>query len=78
MIEYIIPIVVIILPLYGIYWIKTKKDKSVGGGIFTGNALLKQFDNDEKKRAKAEIRYHKEVKKHEAEQGEDFPPDKNY
>ena len=75
MIEYIIPIAIIIFPLYGIYWIMTRKDKSVGGGIFTGNTLLEQFDNEEKKRAKAEIRFHKEVKKHEEEQGEDFSSD---
>jgi len=75
MIEYIVPFAVIMFPLYGVYWIVTRKDKSIGGGIFTGNSLLEQFDNAEKKRAKAEIRFNKEIRKYEAEKGEKFSED---
>ena len=68
MIEYIIPVVIVLILLYGIYYATITKNKSVGGGIITGNVLLEQFDNEDKRRAKAEIRYQKEVKK----QGERF------
>ena len=73
MIEYIIPVVVVVILLYGIYYIITTKNKLGGGGIITGNVLLEQFDNEDKRRAKAEIRYQKEVKKQGGEQGEGFP-----
>ena len=68
MIEYIIPVVIVLILLYGIYYAIITKNKSVGGGIITGNVLLEQFDNEDKRWAKAEIRYQKEDKK----QGERF------
>ena len=73
MIEYIIPVVIVLIFLYGIYYAIITKNKSAGGGIITGNVLLEQFDNEDKRRAKAEIRYQKEVKKQGGEQGEGFP-----
>ena len=73
MIEYIIPVVVVVILLYGIYYTITTKNKLGGGGIITGNVLLEQFDNEDKRRAKAEIRYQKEIKKQDGEQGEGFP-----
>jgi len=69
MIEYIIPVVIVLMLLYGIYYAIITKNKLGGGGIITGNVLLEQFDNEDKRRAKAEIRYQKEVKK----QGEEIP-----
>ena len=63
MIEYIIPVVIVLILLYGIYYAIITKNKSVGGRIITGNVLLEQFDNEDKRWAKAEIRYQKEVKK---------------
>ena len=62
MIEYTIPVVVVVILLYGIYYTITTKNKSGEGGIITGSVLLEQFDNEDKQRAKAEIRYQKEVK----------------
>ena len=73
MIEYIIPVVIVLMLLYGIYYVIINKNKLSGGGIITGNVLLEQFDNEDKRRAKAEIRYQKEVKKQGGEQGEGFP-----
>ena len=73
MIEYIIPVVIVLMLLYGIYYMIINKNKLGGGGIITGNVLLEQFDNEDKRRAKAEIRYQKEVKKQDGEQGEGFP-----
>ena len=62
MIEYIIPVVVVVILLYGIYYTITTKNKSGEGGIITGSVLLEQFDNEDKRRAKAEIRYQNDVK----------------
>ena len=73
MIEYIIPVVIVLMLLYGIYYVIINKNKLGGGGIITGNVLLEQFDNEDKRRAKAEIRYQKEVKKQDGEQGEGVP-----
>ena len=75
MIEYIIPVAVVAILFYGIYYAVTMKNKSGGGGIITGNVLLEQFDSEDKKRAKVEIRYQKEIKKQEGELGEALPPD---
>ena len=69
MIEYIIPVVVVVILLYGIYYTITTKNKSGEGGIITGSVLLEQFDNEDKRRAKVEIRYQKEVKN----RGEEIP-----
>ena len=53
---YLIPIAIILLLIFAIYAIVTDETKSGGGGTVTGNVLLEQFDNEDKKKAKAEIR----------------------
>jgi len=64
MIEYIIPVVVVVIPLYGIYYTITTKNKLNGAGIIiTGSVLLEQFENEDDRQEKTEIRYQKEVKK---------------
>ena len=63
MIEYIIPVVIVVILLYGIYYAIITKNKLVGGGIINCIVLLEQFDNEDKRWTKAEIRYQKEVKK---------------
>jgi len=73
MIEYIIPVVIVVILLYGIYYTITTKNKLGGGGIITGNVLLEQFDNEDKRRAKAEIRYQKEVRNRMENKGKGSP-----
>ena len=71
---YLIPIAIILFLIFAIYAIVTDETKSGGGGTVTGNVLLEQFDNEDKKKAKAEIRYQVEVKNEKEDQEEGGPP----
>ena len=70
---YLIPMAIILFLIFAIYGIVTDETKSGGGGTVTGNVLLEQFDNEEKK-AKAKIRYQVEVKNKKEDQEEGGPP----
>ena len=77
---YLIPIAIILFLIFAIYAIVTDETKSGGGGTVTGNVLLEQFDNEDKKKAKAEIRYQVEVKneKEDQEEGGHLPNPNHY
>ena len=77
---YLIPIAIILFLIFAIYAIVTDETKSGGGGTVTGNVLLEQFDNEDKKKAKAEIRYQVEVKneKEDQEEGGHLPNPNQY